>query len=116
MNIMIIGCGKVGETLTELLSSEGKHDITVVDINRPVLKQIADTYDVMGIAGNGTSFSVLQEAGIDVTDVLIAVTDSDELNLLCCVIAKKSRSKIETIARVWSHAYFNEIAYLRESP
>ena len=115
MKIMIIGCGKVGETLTELLSSEGKHDITVVDINRPVLQQIADTYDVMGIAGNGTSFSVLQEAGIDVTDVLIAVTNSDELNLLCCVIAKKSRSKIETIARVRSHAYFNEIAYLRES-
>lgn len=115
MNIIIIGCGKVGETLTEQLSSEGKHDITVIDLRRDVLQNIANTYDVMGIAGNGTSFSILQEAGIDTADVLVAVTNSDELNLLCCVIAKKSRSNIATIARVRSHAYSKEIAYLRES-
>lgn len=115
MKIIIVGCGKVGETLTALLSNEGKHDITVIDLNRTVLQNIADTYDVMGIAGNGSSFSILQEAGIDSADVMISVTNSDELNLLCCVIAKKSRSKIETIARVRSHEYFREISYLRES-
>lgn len=115
MKIIIVGCGKVGETLTELLSNEGKHDITVIDLNRQLLQNIANTYDVMGIAGNGTSFNVLQEAGIDQTDVLIAVTNSDELNLLCCVIGKKSRSKISTIARVRSHSYFNEVSYLRDS-
>lgn len=115
MKIIIIGCGKVGENLTELLSNEGTHDITVIDLDRTVLQNIANTYDVMGIAGNGTSFSVLQEAGIDIADVLIAVTNSDELNLLCCVMAKKSRSKISTIARVRSHSYFNEVTYLRES-
>ncbi len=115
MNIIIIGCGKVGETLTEQLSSEGKHDITVIDLSHEVLQNIANTYDVMGVAGNGTSFSILQEAGIDSADVLIAVTNSDELNLLCCVIAKKSRSRIATIARVRSHSYSKEIAYLRTS-
>lgn len=115
MNIIIIGGGKVGKTLTEQLSNEEKHDITVIDLNRTVLQGIVNTYDVMGIAGNGSSFSVLQEAGIDVADILIAVTNSDELNLLCCVIAKKSRSKIATIARVRSHSYFKEISYLRES-
>lgn len=115
MNIIIVGCGKVGQALTEQLSSEGKHDITIIDLNRAILQNIANTNDVMGIAGNGTSFSVLQEAGIDVADILIAVTNSDELNLLCCVIAKKSRSKIATIARVRSHSYFKEISYLRES-
>ena len=115
MKIIIVGCGKVGETLTELLSNEGKHDITVIDLNRQLLQNIANTYDVMGIAGNGTSFNVLQEAGVDQTDVLIAVTNSDELNLLCCVIGKKSRAKISTIARVRSHSYFNEVSYLRDS-
>lgn len=115
MEIIIVGCGKVGETLTELLSNEKKHDITIIDLDRALLQNIADTHDVMGIAGNGTTFSVLQEAGVDSADVMIAVTGSDEVNLLCCVIAKKSRSKIETIARVRSHAYFNEISYLRES-
>lgn len=115
MKIIIVGCGKVGETLTELLSNEKKHDITIIDLDREVLQNIANTYDVMGIAGNGTTFSVLQEADIDSSDVMIAVTGSDEVNLLCCVVAKKSRSKIETIARVRSHSYFNEISYLRES-
>lgn len=115
MKIIIVGCGKVGETLTQHLSSEETHDITVIDFNRKILQTLVNTYDVMGIAGNGTSFSILQEAGIDTADVLIAVTNSDELNLLCCVIAKKSRAKIATIARVRSHSYFAEIAYLRES-
>lgn len=115
MKIIIIGCGKVGKTLTEQLSSEGTHDITVIDLRRDVLQNIANTYDVMGVTGNGTSFSILQEADIDTADVLIAVTNSDELNLLCCVIAKKSRSKIATIARVRSHSYSKEISYLRES-
>lgn len=115
MNIIIIGCGKVGETLTAQLSSEENHDITVIDLDRSVLQNIANTYDVMGVTGNGTSFSILQEAGIDTADVLIAVTNSDELNLLCCVIAKKNRSKIATIARVRSHSYSKETAYLRET-
>ena len=64
MNIIIVGCGKVGRTLTEEFSSEGNHDITVIDLDRTKLQNLANTYDVMGVAGNGTSFSILQEAGI----------------------------------------------------
>lgn len=115
MNIIIVGCGKVGTTLAEELSNEGTHDITIIDLDRTKLQGLADNYDVMGITGNGTSFSTLQEAGIDTADIFIAVTESDELNLLCCVIAKKSHSKLATIARVRSHAYHKEIGYLRDS-
>ena len=89
LNIMIVGCGKVGMTLVDRLSKEG-HDISVVDKNAARLQSVTHMHDVYGVVGNGASFTVLKEAGIENTDILISVTDSDELNLLCCLVAKRS--------------------------
>lgn len=90
LNIIIVGCGKVGSTLVEKLSKES-HDITVIDQKNEVIQRITEDYDVMGFTGNGASYSIQIEAGIQDADVLIAVTESDELNLLSCTIAKKGR-------------------------
>ncbi len=112
MRIIIVGCGKVGTTITEQLSMEG-HDIAVIDVNSSVIHDITNNFDVMGVVGNGASYSVQKEAGIDDTDLLIAVTDSDELNLLCCLIAKKA-GNCNTIARVRNPLYNNEINFIKE--
>lgn len=87
MNIIIVGCGKVGSTLAEQLAGEG-HDITVIDISSEAISKVTDTSDVMGIEGNGVVYYVQKEAGIEYADMFIAVTGSDELNLLSCLIAK----------------------------
>lgn len=113
LNIIIVGCGKVGSTLVEQLSKEG-HDITIVDQDSAKLQEIANMYDVMGIHGNGASHSVQLEAGIEKADLFIAVTDSDELNLLCCVIAKQVGDDCATIARVRTPDYSVEMGYLRD--
>ena len=112
LHIIIVGCGKVGATLTEQLSMEG-HDITLIDKNPERVHALAELYDIMGIVGNGASYSVLMEAGIENTDLLISVTESDELNLLCCTFAKRV-ADCSTIARVRNPDYSTEIAYLRE--
>lgn len=88
LNILIVGCGKVGTTLVEQLCNEG-HDITVVDTEASRVQALAELYDVMGIVGNGASYSTQMDAGIKDADLIIAVTGSDELNLLCCTIARK---------------------------
>ena len=75
MKIIIVGCGKVGATLTEQLSREG-HDITLVDMNESPVEVLSNTYDVMGIVGNGASYSVQREAGVENADLMIAVTGS----------------------------------------
>lgn len=112
LNIIIVGCGKVGVTLVERLCSEG-HDITVIDTDNEKVQSIANIYDVMGLAGNGASYRVLLEAGIENADLFIAVTASDELNLLCCTLAKKT-GDCATIARVRNPDYSVDIAYLSE--
>lgn len=112
MKIIIVGCGKVGATLTEQLSREG-HDITLVDMNESPVEVLSNTYDVMGIVGNGASYSVQREAGVENADLMIAVTGSDELNLLCCTVARKV-GNCATIARVRNPDYTEEISYLRE--
>jgi trk system potassium uptake protein TrkA len=112
MNIIIVGCGKVGVTLAEHLDQEG-HDITVIDNKAPVIDSVTNYMDVMGIVGNGSSFNVLMEAGIEKADLLIAVTGSDELNLLCCLIGKKA-GKCHTIARVRNPQYNDEIEFIKE--
>ena len=81
LNIILVGCGKVGVSLVEKLSQEG-HNITVVDRQAAALSAVTDLYDVSGVVGNGASYRVQQEAGIDEADILISVTASDELNLL----------------------------------
>ena len=82
MKIIIVGCGKVGMTLIKQLSRE-KHDITVIDVRNEAISEATNTYDCMGVVGNGASYSVQKEAGVEQSDLLIAVTGSDELNLLC---------------------------------
>lgn len=112
LNIIIVGCGKVGATLTEQLCREG-HDIAVVDKNPSKVQALTDLYDVMGLVGNGASYSVQMEAGIDHADLIIAVTDSDELNLLTCTVAKRV-GHCAAIARVRDPDYSEEINYLQE--
>ena len=112
MQIIIVGCGNVGKTLTEQLSKEG-HNITVIDLDGQTVEAVANQYDVMGIVGNGASFSVQNEAGIEEADLMIAVTTSDELNLLCCLIAKRTGG-CNTIARVRNPIYNKEIAFIKE--
>lgn len=111
MKIIIVGCGKVGYTLVEQLSAEG-HNIIAIDEKAEKLTSITNTFDVIGMVGNGVSYEVLKEADIANTDLLIAVTGSDEHNLLCCMIAKKA-GNCKTIARVRNPIYHNDIEYLK---
>ena len=113
MKIIIVGCGNVGATLAEQLSKE-KHDITVIDCRQQAVEAVTNVCDVMGIIGNGASFNAQTDAGIADADLMIAVTGSDELNLLCCLIAKKA-GHASTIARVRNPIYNNEIDFIRES-
>lgn len=112
LRIIIVGCGKVGVTLIEQLSKEG-HDITILDKNPVKIQEMSSLYDVLGIVGNGASYSVQKEAGVDKADLIIAVTDSDELNLLCCTIARRV-GNCAAIARVRTPDYSKEVGYLRE--
>ena len=96
MQIIIVGCGKVGTALAAKLSVED-HNITIVDTDSNVVQMVANTYDVQGIGGNGASYRILAEAGLGERELIIAVTESDEMNLLCCVIAKKA-GRCQTIA------------------
>lgn len=112
LKIIIVGCGKVGSTLVEQLCREG-HDITIIDNNADKIQELTNLYDVMGLVGNGASYSVQMEAGIEGTDLIIAVTDSDELNLLCCTVAKRV-GNCAAIARVRNPDYSKEVDYLRE--
>ena len=112
MRIIVVGCGNVGLTLTEQLSKEG-HNITVIEEQSSVVQTAVNNLDVMGIVGNGASYSIMKDAGIDKADLMIAVTDSDELNLLCCLIAKKA-GNCHTIARVRNPIYKKEINFIKE--
>lgn len=112
LKIIIVGCGKVGMTLAERLSQE-KHDVTVVDVDSDKVTKATTFYDVMGVTGNGASFNVQNEAGIKKADLIIAVTASDELNLLCCTIAQKV-GECAAIARVRNPDYSDELSYLRK--
>ena len=100
MKIIIVGIGKVGYAIARQLSAEA-HDITMVDSNPESLSRADSTLDVMVLSGNGASISVLVSAGVRDADLVIAVTDSDETNLVCCLIAKKLGAQ-HTVARVRS--------------
>ncbi|PTL27682.1 Trk system potassium transporter TrkA [Lachnospiraceae bacterium oral taxon 096] len=112
MKIIVVGCGKIGRKITEQLSFEG-HDVVVIDSNNAVVQDVSDDFDVMGVVGNGASYSVQMEAGIEEANLLIAATDSDEVNLLCCMIAKKA-GNCSTIARVRNPVYSSEIDFIKE--
>lgn len=112
MNIIIVGCGKVGYALADQLNDEG-HEITIIDKNEAVLYAATNVLDVMGIVGNGSSCRIQKEAGVMHADLLIAVTDKDEVNLLSCLIARKA-GQCNTIARVRNPEYYEEIGFIRE--
>lgn len=112
MNIIIVGCGRVGRSIAEQLTTEG-HDITVIDVNPGELEKIYDTENIMAIEGNGATIPVLREAGVDNCDLLIAVTAADELNLYTCLLAKNSGVK-STIARVRNPQYISDVNVIKD--
>jgi len=112
MKIIIVGCGNVGSTIAKQLSQEG-HDITIIDKDEKMVRKICDGWDVMGMVGSGATLSNLNDAGIKNADILIAVTDSDERNLFCCLMAKKAGAK-HTIARVRDPEYREDLAFVKE--
>lgn len=112
MRIVIVGDGKVGATLVELLSQED-HDIVVIDRNTKLIEQLVNTYDVMGICGNGASYEVQTEAGVDEANLFIAATSSDELNILSCLVAKKIGAE-HTVARVRNPDYLKQMHFFKE--
>lgn len=103
MNIVIVGLGKFGSLLTEHLSKEN-HDIVVIDTNPKVIEEMVNQYDVKGFVGNGASYVTQKEALISKSDILIATTSTDEVNILCCLVAKKIGIK-QTIARIRNPEY-----------
>lgn len=112
MQIIIVGCGKVGSTLAEQLQEE-ETDLTLIDTSAEKINYLTENIDAMGIVGNGASINTLIEAGIETADILIAVTESDELNLLCCLIARKT-GHCQTIARVRNPVYSQELGFIKE--
>ncbi len=113
MKIIIVGCGKVGEKLAAVLSQE-KNDVMIIDKDERVVDELCNKYDIMGTVGNGASHMVQLEAEIESTDLLIATTGSDELNLLCCLTAKKAGRKTQTICRLRNPEYSQQDSFLKE--
>lgn len=111
MHIIIVGLGKLGMTMTKQLVNEG-HNITLVDINNERLEAAVNTYDVMGVWGNGATCEILEEAGATKAKLIIAATPSDELNILCCLIANRMGTE-NTIARVRNPDYAAQMQFLR---
>lgn len=112
MKIIIVGCGKVGKNIAVGLLQEG-HDIVLIDKNAKVVEEVSNALDLLGVIGDGASYQTLMDADIKNADVLLAVTNSDELNLLCCLFAKKL-GNVKTIARVRNHVYYEEINHIRD--
>ncbi len=112
MKIVIVGDGKVGFTLSKQLSDEG-HDITVIDNNARVLQEAQESLDIMVLKGNGATIESQTEAGVDSADFLIAATSKDEVNLLCCVLARKLGCR-HTIARVRNPEYETQARFLKD--
>lgn len=112
MRIIIVGCGKVGGTLAAQLAEEG-HDITVVDRAARCVSALTEQYDINGAVGNGATVKTLSEAGVKGADLVVAATAHDEVNIICCLIAKKV-GNCHTIARVRDPQYAAEIGLLKE--
>lgn len=112
MKVVIVGDGKVGYALTEQLARED-HDVVVIDSKRDVLRHLTEKLDVMVVNGNGANLSVQKAADVGNSDLLIAATSSDEVNMLCCVVARKLGCK-HTIARVRNPEYTEQLLWLKE--
>ena len=103
MKIIVVGCGKIGQSIIASLLSEG-HDVVALDKSQEIIEQVTNIYDVMGVCGIGTDCEVLTEAGANKADIFIAVTGSDELNMLSCYLAKTLGAE-NTIARIRNREY-----------
>ena len=104
VKIIIAGDGKVGIALTRQFTAEG-HDVTVIDYNSTVLDASVERYDVISVEGNCASMAVLSQAGVKEAELLIAVTNHDEINLLCCTTAHSMNPRLHTIARIRNPEY-----------
>ena len=113
MHIIIAGAGKVGINLAKQLSAEG-HDLTMIDSSRLVLSTCTEQLDVMAVQGNCASMNTLMQAGVKDADLLIAVTNADEINLLCCTTAHGINDKLHTIARIRNPEYTDQIYQMRD--
>ena len=111
MRIIIVGAGKVGWALTQHLAAENQ--VTVIDQRAELIDNIINIYDVMGICGNGASYEIQKEAGVDKADLLIATTSSDEVNIIACLVAKKMGVQ-HTIARIRNPEYERQLRFMRE--
>ncbi len=112
LNVFVVGGGKVGRTIIEALVKEG-NNITLIDKNEMRVRDISNQFDIMSFVGNGASYRMLVEAGIKDADILIAVTELDELNILCASVASQV-SNCNTIARIRTPDYSEEVWYLRD--
>ncbi len=110
MQIVIIGNGSLGDSLIEFISKED-HNITVIDEDVDMVNAVVNKYDVLGVTGNGASVDIQEQADVAEADVVISVAASDELNLLCCMIAKQLGAK-HTIARVRDPRYLNQKTFM----
>lgn len=114
MFIIIAGCGKVGIALVQQLVKEG-HDLTIIDKNPDVLERCVENYDVMAIHGNCASMTVLKEAEADTADLLLAMSNADEVNLLCCMTAHTLNPKLHTVARIRDPEYAQQAITMRNA-
>ena len=112
MNILIVGCGKAGSILTQTLCKEG-HDITVMDIDSEVVTNVIDNFDAQAVEGNGLIVKNLLEAGAETANIIIAMTESDETNIMCCMIARRLGTH-HSIARVRNPMFSEQIVFMRE--
>ena len=103
MRIIIVGCGKIGKSLIASLVKEG-HEVVAIDKNEAKVAEVINIYDVIGVCGIGTDSVTLTEAGVQKADIFVAVTGSDELNMLSCHIAKTLGAE-NTVARIRDRAY-----------
>ncbi len=114
MKIIVVGCGKIGSTIIESLVEE-HHEVLAIDKNFDVVNKMIETYDVMGICGNGASYDKLMEADVERADLFVAVTESDELNMLSCFIARKLGVR-HAVARVRNSEYNTEsLQYIKRN-
>ena len=112
MKIVIIGLGNIGETILKSLSRAG-HIITIIDEKKDLIETLIERYDVSGVVGNGACLDIQREANADNADVVIALTNSDELNIFACMVAKKIGAK-NTIARVRTPEYGKQILDMKD--
>lgn len=112
MNIVIAGAGKVGYSLAKQLSKEN-HDVTVIDSRSDRIEYVTSNLDVFAVLGNGASVEIQKSAGVEKANLLIAATNMDEVNMLCCIVAKKLGVP-HTIARVRNPEYTEHVMFLRD--